>query len=391
MSSFSNLIQVEKLRQPSTVREMAHKILRQCENGRGHFFVHREKLDEVADLVISVIREKYPDMNIPFHSRWGHFRAGGRDRVSEFYSLLLKKSEVEKLKSKLDLVIVSVLLDAGAGSNWKFIEDGRGFSRSEGLAVASYHMFLNGAFSGDKNDLLRADTKKMKDLGVKDLEMGFQVSIENPLVGAAGRLELLKSLAQCFSDRPGDIYETLKTRISGGVVQAKDILWAVLETMSPIWPGRLVIDGQNMGDVWSYKSETVPFHKLSQWMSYSLIEPLEEFGLKVQGLDELTGLPEYRNGGLFLDSGVLEFRDTKNLNLEHEVGSEVVVEWRALTVALLDLVAEKIRFKLKTDSQRLPLVKILEGGTWWAGRKLAFSLRKDGGSPLQVKSDGTVF
>jgi hypothetical protein len=53
----------------------------------------------------------------------------------------------------------------------------------------------------------------------------------------------------------------------------------------------------------------VPFHKLSQWLAYSLVEVFEEAGVPVHGLDELTGLPEYRNGGLFLDLGVLALRD----------------------------------------------------------------------------------
>jgi len=41
----------------------------------------------------------------------------------------------------------------------------------------------------------------------------------------------------------------------------------------------------------------VPFHKLTQWLTYSLLEPLETAGLTVVNLDELTALPEYRNGG----------------------------------------------------------------------------------------------
>ena len=83
----------------------------------------------------------------------------------------------------------------------------------------------------------------------------------------------------------------------------------------------------------------VPFHKLSQWLAYSLIEPLEALGIVVTGIDELTGLAEYRNGGLFIDLGVLRPRDPAVLGNAHEPGSEIVVEWRALTVALLDRLA----------------------------------------------------
>ena len=48
----------------------------------------------------------------------------------------------------------------------------------------------------------------------------------------------------------------------------------------------------------------VPFHKLSQWLTYSLLEPfMETLHLTFDGLELLTGLAEYRNGGLFVDFG----------------------------------------------------------------------------------------
>ena len=53
----------------------------------------------------------------------------------------------------------------------------------------------------------------------------------------------------------------------------------------------------------------MPFHKLSQWLVYSLIEPLAAAGFNVTAIDGLTGLAEYRNGGLFIDSGVIVARD----------------------------------------------------------------------------------
>ncbi|MGH6916785.1 MAG: DUF1688 family protein, partial [Geminicoccaceae bacterium] len=71
--------------------------------------------------------------------------------------------------------------------------------------------------------------------------------------------------------------------------------------------------------------------------------------------------------------------------------SEVVVEWRALTVALIDELAGGIRKKLGMSVAELSLPKILEGGTWSAGRKIAAELRPGGGPPLQVISDGTLF
>ena len=88
---------------------------------------------------------------------------------------------------------------------------------------------------------------------------------------------------------------------------------------------------------------------------------------------------------------MLSLRDASDLNLEHPVSSTVVVEWRALTVALLDRVADLMRQRLDRDVTSLPLAKILEGGTWAAGRAIAFDRRPDGSPPLLVISDGTVF
>jgi hypothetical protein len=154
-----------------------------------------------------------------------------------------------------------------------------------------------------------------------------------------------------------------------------------------------------LGDCWHHPalksdeaaSELVPLHKLSQWMTYSLIEPLQRAGLAVDDIDGLTGLAEYRNGGLFIDCGVLSLRDAADATRDHPVDSPLIVEWRALTVALLDRLAALLRQRLNQDAVSLPLAKILEGGTWAAGRKAAFERRPDGSPPLKVVSDGTVF
>jgi hypothetical protein len=135
----------------------------------------------------------------------------------------------------------------------------------------------------------------------------------------------------------------------------------------------------------------VPFHKLSQWLAYSLAEPLQLVGFEVTDLDGLTGLAEYRNGGLFLDCGVLEARDPELARMRLDAGSEPVVEWRALTVILLDRLAARVREMLGLNAGEFPLAKVLEGGSWAAGREIAAERRPGGGPPLTIDSDGTVF
>jgi hypothetical protein len=135
----------------------------------------------------------------------------------------------------------------------------------------------------------------------------------------------------------------------------------------------------------------MPFHKLSQWLAYSLFEPLELGGIQIVRPGALTGLPEYRNGGLLLDGGVLLARNPRDLMRRWKPSDEFIVEWRALTVTLLDEVAERVRARLGLGAEQLPLACVLEGGTWAAGRRIARELRADGAPPVDIDSDGTIF
>jgi hypothetical protein len=322
-------------------------------------------------------------------------------------------SLIEQAKIKFDLAIVSVLLDAGAGADWQYCEPetGQVYRRSEGLAIASLRMFCQGVFSSNPDFPWQADSWGLSQLKLETLAAGFQVSRDNPLVGLTGRLELLQRLGNAIcqhpllfgseNPRPGNLAKyLLDSRVSETqTVKAAVVLSAVLRGFGEIWPGRYAIAGVNLGDVWRHRAltgehlpdEFVPFHKLSQWLTYSLLEPLQELGLEVAGLDELTGLPEYRNGGLCLDIGLLRAKDSAIFEQSYLPGEEVIVEWRSLTVNLLDKIAAAIREKLYLSADQLPLVKILQGGTWAAGRKIAAELRAGGVPPIQIETDGTVF
>ena len=157
-------------------------------------------------------------------------------------------------------------------------------------------------------------------------------------------------------------------------ITARQVLDTVMSGLGEIWPGRITLDGKNLGDTWQYPAfhakdrmgDLVPFHKLAQWIVYSLIEPLEAAGLHVKGVDDLTVLAEYRNGGLLFDFGVIRPKNNLVASKAHACGDEVIVEWRALTVTLIELVADRLRARLGLDSETLPLAKVLEGGTWSA-------------------------
>jgi hypothetical protein len=375
-----------------------------------HFGLDLARLPALAARVAAVTRAAYPTLDVPFHARWRHFTFKGQDRWRALDAGTRWFSRAGRARTAFDLAIVSVLLDAGAGPVWRYRDPVSGvmIGRSEGLALASFDMVVAGAFSSDPADPLRVDAARLAKVSAADIARGFQVSAENPLEGLEGRASLLRALGTTLAadpamrdadghTRPGALFDLL-TAGAVGKVAAPALLAAVLRHFGPIWPSRLYLGGVPLGDCWRHPrlaggegDDLVPFHKLSQWLSYSLIEPLQDAGIVVTDIDGLTGLAEYRNGGLFLDGGVIVPKDPAILAAAHTPESTVIIEWRALTVALLDAIAPLVRGALGVETKAFPLAKVLEGGTWATGRVLARERRSDGGPPLRIISDGTVF
>jgi hypothetical protein len=356
-----------------------------------HFAWREERLPAVSAYVVDVIRARYPDLRVPIHSRWRHFEAGGIDR----WGALAKArglEGIERAKAAIDLVVPSVLLDAGSGPDWRYREPSTGttYSRSEGLAIASLDLYASGGLAD-----LSAVT-------ATDIARAFQVAPGNPLVGLEGRAALLAKLGGIVRSQPqwfgspgrlGNLVDGWRSQAAHGRIEARAILATLLHALAPMWPGRIVRDGIPLGDCWPHpaaRGGLVPFHKLTQWLTYSLLEPLADAGLEVVGVDALTGLPEYRNGGLLLDLGLLEAKDAGFHERTLAVDDPAVVEWRALTVVGLDRLAPLVRDALGVGEAAFPLARMLEGGTWAAGRRIAEE-RRGGAPPVRIASDGTVF
>ncbi len=409
------------LRQPQAIRDRTYQLFELCQTDKlDHFACNLAKLDAVADYVVETTRQLYPDFDVPFHSRWRHF---GQARLTPPLilpahqgtqdippPLMPEEARKESAKAQLDLVIVSVLLDAGAGSQWHYqdFSTNQTLGRSEGLAVASLRAFEQGFFSTDATVLYQVDAAGLQSLTAADLAQVFQVRDDNPLVGLSGRLTLLHQLGAALAAqpkrfgatpaRPGNLLDYLTQRY-GHTLDAGLLLTEVLESFGSIWPGRVTLADTNLGDMWPHPAlpdtglgtNLVPFHKLSQWLTYSLVEPLTVAGITVTNLNALTGLAEYRNGGLCIDLGLLVAKHPEVTNQAHLPGSSVIVEWRALTIVMLDMIGERVRQLLNKSPTELPLIKVLEGGTWAAGRRIAKQLRPTGVPPIAIESDGTVF
>jgi hypothetical protein len=405
-----------QLRTTTAIRQRCGQLLAHAKRGDSAWWiVDEDRIAAAAREVSNATRERYPKGHIPYHSRWRHFESGGVDRRAQLEERMHARTQVQRAHTMIDLTVVSVLLDAGAGDAWKYTEPATGqvFTRSEGLAVASYHAFCAGLFSSDRDHPLQADAAGLRGLQTDHLRSALQVSDTNPLVGIENRAILLRRLGEAMSEqpeifgaeieRPCGIFDMILGITGPDVprtadVSAHDILSHLLMGLSGIWPAGNTIGTQPLGDCWRHSAVRgdgltdgwVPFHKLTQWMTYSLLEPFQASGVTVHGIDQLTALPEYRNGGLLVDTGVLRLRDEASATRVWQAGDELVVEWRALTVALMDELAVMVRKELHADEKGMPLACVLEGGTWAAGRELA-QRNRNGAPPLRVASDGTVF
>ena len=384
------------------MRERCGIVLAAAERGETqHFRLVAARLDDAVGRVIDVTRRRYPDLAVPYHSRWRHFSVGGIDRAA----LVAPAADTaETARARIELAAISVLLDAGAGAGWQFreAETGGVFSRSEGLAVASLRAMQSGLFSADPAAPWRADAAVLCGISSEMLGGAFQHGPTNRLFAVEARAALLRRLGEACAGSPGlfgtparlgNLFDCWSA--SRGPLTAAGILRTLLHLFGPVWPNRLSLAGVPLGDCGRHPAVGgggfVPFHKLTQWLVYSLVEPLSAAGVRVTELDGLTGLAEYRNGGLFIDCGVVETRDPSLLQQPLDASSEPVVEWRALTVALLDRLAIRLRERLGKNAEEFPLAKILEGGSWAAGREIARERRPSGTAPITIVTDGTLF
>ncbi len=370
-----------------------------------HFRIVEDRVDEAARYVADVIKQRHPDLAIPPHSRWRHFTVGTRDLWRDLAAGRNEDAH-EIARMRCDLAVTSVLLDAGAGPDWHYrhAPSGTILSRSEGLAIASFEAFRGGAFSSDPRRPLMADADGLKALSEETLGEAFQVGPSNPLPGLANRVALLRRLGHSLAERadpprPAALFDNLLQSSANASASVLDLFSDLQRLIGPIWPGRVSLAGVNLGDTWAHPKAggegagagLVPFHKLCQWMCYSLLEPMQDAGLRLRDTAVLTPLAEYRNGGLIVDLGLIEPKHARVLDQVHLPGDEIVVEWRALTVRLILAIADHLRHYVGMNEDQLPLAAVLEGGTWWAGRKIATERRPDGSPPIRIVSDGTVF
>ncbi len=401
---------ITKLKLLTSVREKCQKIYNlSVTNELKHFKVNMECMSNVVDKVTNYILKNHSDLKIPYHGRFRHFEVyEGPNITQKLLDLWPHVDLNEKIRRMIDLTVVSVLLDAGAGDHWKYnAPNGKTYYRSEGLAIVSLNMFKDGLFSSDIAVPHRVNSHGLKNLNRLQFEKYFQITEENKLVGLDGRFNILKKLGNCLEKypeffghelcRPGNILDYIHNNIKDNHISINTIWKCLIIGFENIWTNTQ----SNLcatGDMWIYTplkvkgmpgSDIVPFHKLTQWLLLSILEPLKLLGIHFDDSDDITPLPEYRNGGLLIDMNVLELKNQDYARKRHHnVGSELIVEWRALTVILIDKIADQV--KKRFSNHKLSLSQILQC-TWTLGREIAKEKRIDGSPPIQILSDGTVF
>ena len=118
--------EVAYLRSLKSVRERCSAVFALAEQNKLDYWdVDLSRESEVVEFCASLISrdfgEKYDD--IPPHGRWRHFLSGRIEPlIDEWRSANVETVEIAR--RLVDLFVVSVLLDAGAGPNWKYTEAG---------------------------------------------------------------------------------------------------------------------------------------------------------------------------------------------------------------------------------------------------------------------------
>ncbi len=270
--------------------------------------------------------------------------------------------------------------------------------------MASLRAMQEGLFSADPRKPWRADAAALASLSAARLGEAFQHGPQNPLARAGGqglaaappRRRRRGPARTCSARRPGSAISTISGSRSATICRAPEMLRLLLHAFGPIWPGRLLLGGVPLGDCGRHRA--VPGDGIR---AVSQAQPMARLFAdraarrcrvhrhRHRRADRPRRIPQRRS--VHRHRGHRR-RATPSCRADAlDPFAEEIVEWRALTIALLDRLAEQVRQLLGVAPSAFPLARVLEGGSWAAGREIAAERRPDGAPPLLIASDGTVF
>jgi hypothetical protein len=308
---------------PDAIRLSCKQIYDNALAGGTHFFIDEHKFKACASLLNDNIDR----------STWDLLKVGGINRLALLNLKIAKLDTIEQARIKVDLILVSILFDVELESDWTYSEDSLEFNHSAGIFVACFHMFSGGHFSSlYKREV---DAKALMGLCLLDIKGGFQVSQDNSLDDLEDRVNRLNVLGQVCSDdkyfsmqRPGSILDYLISTL-GNSMTALDILSIIHTVFLPALLGSRNIEDQSLQAI-------IPLYQLAQKITYSLVLPLEECGIEIIGIDELTSSVELYHRQSLFESGVVGLRTQDDFDVLYRYNPDFVTEWKALATIILD-------------------------------------------------------
>ncbi|WP_321499540.1 DUF1688 family protein [Breoghania sp.] len=385
---------------PHAVRARANLLLDKALEGElSHVAVDIGALDPLSDSLAARIRAEWPDLALPFHSVWRRFEAGGHDRFAGLAASRQWPDVREMGRAAFDMALVAGFIGPAAPDGWGFADalTGERYPGADGLAIASLSMIASGLFSGQPLDPLRADAGQLVRVSEDEIAAGLQIDPDNPAMDCAPLARVLRRLgeavglrddvfAQKDDPRPGGVFDLLFEEGLEGALGASRVMELLCDGLAIVQVGGPALGGIPLGDTATHPSlrgegieegtETfMPFHARLQRLVPDLVEPLVWAGVEISGLEDLTINSDAPAAALLLDAGVVTLCDGPPQGGVIALDAPQAVELRAVTVALFDRLAEKLRLRFEVRAEEMPLAGLLEGAIRHAAGKIALEKR----------------
>lgn len=354
-------VTVERLHRLETVRERAWMLLAAVERGESeHFNLSPESVSTVALALASAIRETTPDLRPPLATLWPRLQRDHPAAVERLAASVAGLDGQGRARAGADMALLALVIapdgvEPGLGALAQFFAAGGTTTRpadGPALNAPGLRRLLAGdtavALPDELRPVLQDPATRQR---LETLATGLEQDAET--FGADGR------------------FGTLLDRIAGPArsdgLTAQGMLDRLGPLLDPVAGSTVRIGGSIAGDIWRHplawaddrSRELVPFHCLLQSLVLDLVEPLAEAGIKLDGLEELTVPATRRLAADILRLGLVNPRHAAVARLRHPPGSDIVVELRALSIALADRLVDRLRQELNLTVRDLPAVRIV--------------------------------
>ncbi|MFD1695498.1 DUF1688 family protein [Roseibium aestuarii] len=397
--------QAEATSDPVRIRAQARRIWEAAVRGDfAGLTVDPAALDALAEQVAKRMRADWPDLQFPPSGIWRALEADDIDRFGIATGSQGFAGPEEFLLASADLAILASVFQVSAPAGWSFADpfSGKEVSGSAGLSVAALALLAQGHFSQDPARPLRVDAASLTTLSLSDFAMALDGEAEpsahaRQLHGHLVRLGEVIVMRPDLFNRGGALrpaHALLKALEEGDTQEALDAgaLFRLLHNgLAPLWTGGARLGDLLLADAWpcnpaSGEAGALKAGALSECLTlpapdgttaghavalqaplsamvFSLLEPLAWIGLALEDLEVVPPPADLAHLALMQQAGVLALSPaTEGAGLAADPQARLAIA-RALTLAAVDLLAQKVRAIFEVEAEDLPLTLILEAGT----------------------------